>query len=108
MDPKIEISKHLKISRRFKNVKILWASVRQSFNIIEAERIKCHIITIPPAILDKLKTFNKNLNEFSIETVKMFYVDAQNQITSFNFFHDFRARKIQKSDTSRFRYRFSK
>ena len=47
VDPKVEIHKHLNISKKFKNVKILWASVRQSFNIIEAERIKCHIITIP-------------------------------------------------------------
>ena len=77
VDPKVEIHKHLNISKKFKNVKILWASVRQSFNIIEAERIKCHIITIPPNILSKLKTFNKNLNEFSVETVKMFYIDAK-------------------------------
>ena len=62
VDPKVEIHKHLNISKKFKNVKILWASVRQSFNIIEAERIKCHIITIPPNILSKLKTFIKNLN----------------------------------------------
>ena len=77
IDPKSEISKHLKISKSYKNVKILWASVRQSFNIIEAEKMKCHIITIPPEILVKLKTFNKNLNQFSIETVKMFYDDAR-------------------------------
>ena len=76
-DPKSEISKHLKISKSYKNVKILWASVRQSFNIIEAEKMKCHIITIPPEILVKLKTFNKNLNQFSIDTVKMFYEDAK-------------------------------
>ena len=76
-DPKSEISKHLKISKGYKNVKILWASVRQSFNIIEAEKMKCHIITIPPEILVKLKNFNKNLNQFSIETVKMFYEDAK-------------------------------
>ena len=39
--------------------------------------MKCHIITIPPEILAKLKTFNKNLNQFSIDTVKMFYEDAK-------------------------------
>ena len=77
VDPKVEISKHINISRSFRNAKILWASVRQSFNIIEAEKIKCHIITIPSSILAKVKTFNKNLNQFSIETVKMFYNDAK-------------------------------
>ena len=39
--------------------------------------MKCHIITIPPSILTKVKTFNKDLNQFSIETVKMFYIDAK-------------------------------
>lgn len=77
VDPKVEISKHVKISKNYKNAKILWASVRQSFNIIEAEKTKCHIITIPPNILNKVKTFNKDLNQFSIETVKMFYIDAK-------------------------------
>ena len=77
VDPKVEILKHIKIFRNFRNVKILWASVRQSFNIIEAEKIKCHIITIPPSILGKVKTFNKDLNQFSVETVKMFYIDAK-------------------------------
>ena len=51
--------------------------MRQSYNIIEAEKMKCHIITIPPEILLKTKTFNKDLNKFSIETVKMFYEDAK-------------------------------
>ncbi len=77
VDPKIEILKHIKITKKFSNVKILWASVRQPYNIIEAEKTKCHIITVPPEILKKTKSFDKNLNEFSVETVKNFYLDAK-------------------------------
>ena len=77
IDPKKEIIKHLKVFKKFPNVKILWASVRQPFNLIEAEKMKCHIITVPPEILVKIKTFNKDLNKFSVETVKMFYIDAK-------------------------------
>jgi len=77
LDPKIEISKHIKLAKKFPNVRILWASVRQSYNLIEAEKSKCNIITVPPEILEKLITFNKDLNQFSIETVKMFYLDAK-------------------------------
>lgn len=77
VDPKKEIIKHLKVAKKFPNVKILWASVRQPFNLIEAEKLKCHIITIPPEILLKIKTFNKDLNQFTIDTVKMFYIDAK-------------------------------
>ena len=72
VDPVKEISKHIKQSKKFPNVKILWPSVRQPFNLIEAEKSKCDIITIPPDILKKFKTLNKDLNSFSIETVKMF------------------------------------
>ena len=77
LDPSKEITKHLKFIKKYPNVKILWASVRQSFNLIEAERSKCDIITVPPEILKKLSIFNKNLNSYSVETVKMFYRDAK-------------------------------
>lgn len=76
-DPVKEIKKHIKICKQFKNVKILWASVRESYNIIEAEKSKCDIITVPPSILSKLKLFNKNLSEYSKETVQTFYDDAK-------------------------------
>ena len=59
------------------NIELLWASSREVVNIIHAIQAKCHIITIPPEILNKVKLFNKNLNEFSLETVKDFYKDAK-------------------------------
>ena len=77
IDPVLEIKKHLKIGRKFKNIKFLWASVREPFNIVQAERANCHIITVPNDILKKTKNFNKNLNLFSQETVQMFFNDAK-------------------------------
>ena len=77
IDPEKEIIKHLKLTKNYKNVKILWASVREPFNIIQAERAKCHIITIPPNIIAKTKIFGKNLDLYSQETVKDFFNDAK-------------------------------
>ena len=75
-DPKIIMKKSIKIFRRNKNVKFIWASPRQIFNLIEAEETGCHIITLTNDILNKIKFFNKDLNDYSLETVKMFYDDA--------------------------------
>lgn len=77
VDPVIEIKKHLKIGKKYKNIEFLWASVREPFNIVQAERAKCHIITVPNEILKKTVNFKKNLHLFSQETVKMFFEDAK-------------------------------
>ncbi len=76
-DPKITIKKALKICKKYSKIKILWASTREAYNIIEAETIGCDIITASDDIFNKLNIFNKDLNLFSIETVKMFYDDAK-------------------------------
>ena len=55
---------------------ILWASPREALNIVQAERCGCDIITITPGILKAMDTFGKDLEEYSLETVKMFYDDA--------------------------------
>ena len=77
VDPEIILNKCSKILKRFPNSKLLWASTREVFNIFQAERCGCQIITVPNDILIKLNNIKKNLNAFSIETVKMFYNDAQ-------------------------------
>jgi transaldolase len=59
-------------------IKTLWASTRTVYNVYEAEQTGCDIITVTPDILPKLKLKDKNLDEFSLETVKMFYNDAKN------------------------------
>ena len=76
-DPIPEFEKSLKMAKKYKNVKILWASVREPYNYIEAKRIGCHIITIPPSIINKIENFGKSLNKLSLETVKGFLVDSK-------------------------------
>ena len=58
------------------NVELLWASPRELMNIIHAEEAGCHIITISQDILRKLSLLGKDLDVYSLETVKMFYRDA--------------------------------
>ena len=58
------------------NCEVLWASTREIYNLYEAIKIKCDIITIPPNLLTKLHLRGKNLEKLSLETVKMFYDDA--------------------------------
>ena len=65
--------------QRFRNndkVEILWASCREIYNINQAEKAGCHIITIQNSLLKKINLKGKDLNQFSIETVKMFREDA--------------------------------
>ena len=77
VDPEIILKKCSKILKKFPNAKLLWASTREIFNIFQAKRSGCQIITVPHGILSKLNNINKSLNVFSIETVKMFYADAK-------------------------------
>jgi transaldolase len=56
---------------------LLWASSREVYNVIQADQIGCHIITVSPDILDKLSSIGRSLDEYSVETVKTFYNDAR-------------------------------
>jgi transaldolase len=58
------------------NVKVLWASSREVYNIYEADSIGCHIVTVTPDLISKLNLGRKSLTQYSLETVKMFYDDA--------------------------------
>ena len=59
-------------------LELIWASPRELFNIIQAESIGCHVITATKDILNKMDLIGKDLEEYSLETVKMFYNDAVN------------------------------
>ena len=76
-DPIPEFTKSIKLAKKFKNVEILWASVREPYNYIQAKQLGCHIITIPPAIIEKIEKFGKSFNQLTIETVKAFLVDSK-------------------------------
>ena len=72
------MKKAVDILSPFKNFELLWASPREILNLYQAEDIGCHIITATTDIINKLKLKNKDLNEYSRETVLMFYNDAKN------------------------------
>ncbi len=76
-DPLPELKKSLIMSKNFKNVKILWASVREPYNFLQAKQIGCHLITIPPKIIEKIENFGKSFNQLTIETVTGFLVDSK-------------------------------
>ena len=65
------------MAKKFKNVEILWASVREPYNFLQAKQIGCHIITIPPVIIDKIEKFGKTFDKLTIETVKTFLIDSK-------------------------------
>ena len=76
-DPLPELKKSISISKKFKNVEILWASVREPYNYLQAKQLGCHIITIPPSIIEKIENFGKTFNQLTIETVKTFLIDSK-------------------------------
>ena len=69
--------KSLAFTQNYKNIEILWASTRETYNYLEANNLGCQIITLPPKIIDQIKKSNKSFNELTIDTVKGFYKDAK-------------------------------
>ncbi len=62
--------------RAHPHIELIWASPRELFNIVQADRLGCHVITVTHDLLKKLPTLGKNMDEFSLDTVKMFRDDA--------------------------------
>jgi transaldolase len=76
-DPVPEFIKSIKLAKKFKNVEILWASVREPYNYLQAKRLGCHIITVPPSIIEKIEKFGNTFKNLTIETVKTFLTDSK-------------------------------
>tara|TARA_Y100000591_G_scaffold244443_1_gene215371 strand:+ start:256 stop:954 length:699 start_codon:yes stop_codon:yes gene_type:complete len=76
-DPMPEFEKSVKFAKKFKNVEILWASVREPYNYTQARQVGCHIITIPPSIIEKIENFGKSFNNLTLETVRGFLLDSK-------------------------------
>tara|TARA_B100000575_G_C22951326_1_gene550186 strand:- start:42 stop:740 length:699 start_codon:yes stop_codon:yes gene_type:complete len=76
-DPIPEFIKSIKLAKNYKNVEILWASVREPYNYVQAKQLGCHIITIPPKIIEKIQKFGKSFNQLTLETVKTFLIDSK-------------------------------
>tara|TARA_B100000579_G_C22815034_1_gene847370 strand:+ start:655 stop:1353 length:699 start_codon:yes stop_codon:yes gene_type:complete len=76
-DPIPEFKKSINLAKKYKNVEILWASVREPYNYTQAKELGCHIITIPPGIIEKIENFGKSFDQLTKETVKAFLVDSK-------------------------------
>ena len=76
-DPVPEFIKSIKLAKSYRNVEILWASVREPYNYVQAKQLGCHIITIPPKIIEKIQKFGKSFNQLTLETVKAFLIDSK-------------------------------
>ena len=75
-DPVPHMKKAIEIAAAKPNAEILWASPRELLNIFQPDAVGCHIITVTNDVLKKLSGIGKDLEAFSLETVKMFYDDA--------------------------------
>jgi transaldolase len=75
-DPLPMMVEALRLLERLPGVELIWASPRELFNIVQADEIGCHIITATYDILKKIPLMGKRLEEYSLDTVKMFYDDA--------------------------------
>ena len=76
IDPVPVMRRYLDQLSIFPNAELLWASPREVLNVVQASEIGCHIITVTPDLLRKLDLLGRDLNQFSLETVRMFYDDA--------------------------------
>jgi transaldolase len=76
-DPVPEFKKSILLAKKFKNVEILWASVREPYNYLQAKQLGCHIITIPPSTIEKIENFGKSFDQLTKETVKAFLGDSK-------------------------------
>ena len=76
-DPIPEFKKSISLAKKFKNVEILWASVREPYNYLQSKQLGCHIITVPPMIIEKIEKFGKGFDKLTMETVKAFLDDSK-------------------------------
>ena len=76
-DPVPEFKNSLKFAKKYNNVEILWASTREPYNFLQAKQINCHIITVPPSIIEKIEKFGKSFQKLTTDTVKGFLIDSK-------------------------------
>lgn len=76
-DPMPVMAEAVAIVRPHPNVELIWASPREVLNVVQADQVGCHVITVTPDLLKKLPLLGRDLDEFSLDTVRMFHRDAQ-------------------------------
>ena len=76
-DPLPIFNKSIALVKKNKKIQILWASTREAYNYIQAKQINCHIITMPPKIINQISSFGKSARAMTLETVKGFLKDSK-------------------------------
>ena len=76
-DPLPIFKKSISLTKKNKNIEILWASTREAYNYIQAKKLNCDIITMPPKVINQISGFGKSFNAMTIETVKGFFKDSK-------------------------------
>ena len=76
-DPLPIFKKSIALTKKDKNIEILWASTREAYNYIQAKQLKCNIITMPPKTINQIISFGKSFNSMTIDTVKGFLEDSK-------------------------------
>ena len=75
-DPMPIFKSSISLTKKNKNIEILWASTREAYNYIQAKQINCNIITMPPKVIDQIKGFGKSFKTLTLDTVKGFLTDS--------------------------------
>jgi len=76
-DPLPIFKRSIHLTKKNKNIEILWASTREAYNFTQAKQLNCNIITMPPKVINQISGFGKSLNTMTIETVKGFLKDSR-------------------------------
>ena len=76
-DPLPIFKKSIFLTKKNKNIEILWASTREPYNYIQAKQLKCNIITMPPKVINQINSFGKSFKSMTIDTVKGFLKDSK-------------------------------
>jgi len=76
-DPLPIFKKRISLTKKNKNIEILWVSTREAYNYIQAKQLKCNIITMPPKVINQINSFGKSFQAMTIDTVKGFLKDSK-------------------------------
>jgi len=76
-DPLPIFKKSISLTKKNKNIEILWASTREAYNYTQAKQLKCNIITMPPKVINQISSFGKSYRAMTINTVKGFLIDSK-------------------------------
>ena len=76
-DPLPIFKKSIALTKKNKNIEILWASTREAYNFIQAKQLNCNIITMPPKVINQISGFGKSFKSMTIDTVKGFLTDSK-------------------------------